>query len=75
MMKDGIAASHFQLLEGKRMHSIFSLWCLKFDDKIFVIAALMSSYSTLTYLDTGLWGIPDTVSHPLEPVSYIVQNK
>ena len=29
MMKDGLAASHFQLLAAKLGHSIINLWCFK----------------------------------------------
>ena len=54
-MKDGLAASHFQLLEAKLVHSINKLRYFKLHDKISVISALMSSYTFFTKLGSGFW--------------------
>ena len=72
-MKDGLAATHFHLLEAKLVHSFNEVRYFKLHDEIFVNSALMSSYTIFTMLGSCFWA--PRYRSPLRastPLSYIV---
>ena len=48
MLKDSLAEFHFLLLAIKMEHTIVSLWCIKWDDKIYLL--LLPYQALLTFL-------------------------